>query len=382
MNVPAVNVPAVNVPTANAPAAPLAPPPTGAEADAWIARRLDTDLDSWCRAVLQRHFHPETGSPYWLGRARTLDFDPRDITRYDQLSAFGPFPLDTLRRRDPAELVPLSVPRPLTGRVWDTGGTTGTPCRVHYTPDMLLHRALWRRWSFAHEGFEPGRSWLQATPTGPHLIGNGVWEVAELYAGQAYAIDMDPRWVKRLIRAGRLAEVDEYTGHLLEQITDVLRQGRVHYLNTTPALFQALRQRFPAEVAALDGVRLSGTQISADMYRAFRAALQGGICGLTYGNTFGNAACLEVARDAALISYVPNYPQVTMAVVRKDDWSTPVEPGAPGQVRLTVLHEDLFLPNILERDQALRHRTDRWPSDGVANIRPLQTTSSAPEGLY
>ena len=31
---------------------------------------------------------------------------------------------------------------------------------------------------------------------------------------------------------------------------------------------------------------------------------------------------------------------------------------------------------------ALRHPTDRWPSDGVANIRPLQSTSSAPEGLY
>jgi hypothetical protein len=118
------------------------------------------------------------------------------------------------------------------------------------------------------------------------------------------------------------------------------------------------------------------------MYRAFKAALQGGICGLTYGNTFGNAACLEVGPDAELMAYVPNYPQVTMAVVDKSDQSTPVSPGAVGQVRLTVLHEDLFLPNILERDQALRHRTDQWPCDGVANVRPLQTTSSAPEGLY
>jgi len=369
-------------PAAPTAAAPTPPAPTAADADARIARWLDTDLDQWCRAVLARHFHPTTGSPYWLRRARQLDFDPRDITRYDQLVAFGPFPVDTLRRQDPADLVPLSVPRPLTGRVWDTGGTTGTPCRVHYTADMLLHRGLWRRWSFAREGFEPGRAWLQATPTGPHLIGNGVWEVSELYASQVYAMDMDPRWVKRLIRAGRLAEVDDYTAHLVEQITDVLRAGRVHYLNTTPALFQALRQRFPDLVAGLAGVRLSGTQISAGLYRAFRTALDGGICGLTYGNTFGNAACLDVSADAELISYAPNYPQVTMAVVAKDDWSAQVAAGAPGQVRLTVLHRDLFLPNILERDQALRHRSELWPSDGVANVRPLQTTSSAPEGLY
>ena len=355
---------------------------TGGDHDARVAGWLDTDLDAWCRSVVQRHFHPVTGSRYWLRRAGQLDFDPRDITRYDQLEAFGPFPLQTLREQDPEELVPQSVPRPLAGRVWDTGGTTGTPCRVFYTPDMLLHRATWRRWSFATEGFLPGRTWLQATPTGPHLIGHGVWEVSELYAGQVYAVDMDPRWVKRLIRTGRLADVSEYTDHLLEQITEVLRPGRVQYVNTTPALFQALRQRSPELVAALDGVRLSGTQISAGMYRTFSAALQGGICGLTYGNTFGNAACLEVARDGELISYVPNYPQVTMAVVRKDDWSAVVAPGAAGQVRLTVLHADLFLPNILERDQALRHTTDRWPCDGVANVRPLQTTSSAPEGLY
>ncbi|MEU7041088.1 arylcarboxylate reductase [Streptomyces varsoviensis] len=359
-----------------------APTKLSDDPDALVAGWLDTDLDQWCRGVVRRHFHPETGSPYWLGRARQLDFDPRDITRYDQLTAFGPFQLESLREQDPADLVPRSVPRPLAGRAWDTGGTTGTPCRVFYTPDMLRHRAVWRRWSFVREGFAPGRTWLQATPTGPHLIGHGVWEVSELHAGQAYAIDMDPRWVKRLIRAGRLQDVGDYTNHLLEQITDVLRQAPVHYLNTTPALFQTLRQRHPDLVAALDGVRLSGTQISADMYRAFKGALNGGICGMTYGNTFGNAACWDVAGDGELISYVPNFPQVTMAVVRKDDWSAVVEPGAVGQVRLTVLHEDLFLPNILERDQASRHRAEAWPCDGVANIRPLQTTSSAPEGLY
>jgi hypothetical protein len=355
----------------------------GAECDALIKDWLATDLDQWTRKVLHRHFHPETGTPYWLRRAAELDFDPRDITRYDELTAFGPFPLDVLRTQDPADLVPLAVPRPLTGRVWDTGGTTGTPCRVFYTTDMLLHRGAWRRWSFVSEGFAPERTWLQATPTGPHLIGNGVWEASELYAGQVYAIDMDPRWVKRLIRTGRLAEAGEYSTHLVEQIADVLRQGAINYVNTTPAVFQVLLRRFPELVAALDGVRLSGTQISPDMYRDFVAALDGGICGRSYGNTFGNAAGLPVQQEGELLPYAPNYPQVTMAVVSRDDWSATVDYGAVGQVRLTVLHEDLFLPNILERDQALRYDCGgEWPCDGVANVRPLQVTSTAPEGLY
>ncbi|MET8689243.1 arylcarboxylate reductase [Streptomyces sp. NPDC004732] len=355
---------------------------TPADPGALVKEWLDIDIDRWTRQVVRRTFDPDFGSPYWLRQVPRLDFDPLEIARYEELSAFGPFPLADLRTTDPADLVPRAVPRPLAGRVWETGGTTGTPCRVFYTPDMLRHRAVWRRWSFVQEGFLPGRTWLQATPTGPHLIGHGVWEAADLHDGQVYAIDMDPRWIKRLIREGRLADVGHYTTHLLDQITDALGQGRIHYLNTTPALFQALKQRFPEHVAALDGVRLSGTQINATMYRDFLGALDGGICGISYGNTLGNAAFLGVRQGSATIPYMPNYPQVTMQVVRKDDWTSVVAPGASGQVRLTVLHDDLFLPNVLERDQAARHVDDDWPCDGVADVRPLQVTNSAPEGLY
>lgn len=346
--------------------------------ESWLA----TDLDAWTRHVVRIHFDQDTGTPYWLRQAKLLAIDPRDITRYADLVELGDFPLATLRELDPAELVPQSVPRPLTGRVWDSGGTTGTPCRVFYTQRMLLHRGLWRRWSFETEGFAPGRRWVQATPTGPHLIGNGVWEVADLYSSLIYAIDMDPRWVKRLVRAGRLPEVAEYTDHLLDQITVLLNTQDIDYVNTTPALFQALSRRNPELVAGLSGVRLSGTQVSPAQYAEFVTAMGGGLVGRSYGNTFGNAAGVPDA-DGALLPYAPNFPQVTMAVVRPDDWRTTVEYGEVGQVRLTALHEDLLLPNVLERDQAVRYDlAGRWPSDGVANVRPLQALGAVPEGLY
>lgn len=100
------------------------------------------------------------------------------------------------------------------------------------------------------------------------------------------------------------------------------------------------------------------------------------------GNAFGDAAGLPVEQNAELLPYVPNHPQVTMNVVRKEDWSTVVEYGTVGRVRPTAPHEDLFLPHILERDQALRYDTGSgWPSGRVANATPLQTASSAPEGL-
>ncbi|MBZ3906446.1 hypothetical protein [Streptomyces griseiscabiei] len=146
----------------------------GTECDTLIEDRLETDLDAGTRKVVARHFHPEAGSPYRLRRAARPDFDARGITRHERLTAFGPFPVDIPPSQDPADLVPLDVPRPPTGRVRDTGGTTGTPCRVFSTPAMLLHRGARRRRSFVTEGFAQGRTCLQATRTGPHLVDNGV----------------------------------------------------------------------------------------------------------------------------------------------------------------------------------------------------------------
>lgn len=348
------------------------------QVDEW----LQTDLDEWTRRVVRRHFDPDGGSPYWLKRAAGLDFDPRDITRYAELGAFGPFPLETLRETDPADLVPMSVPRPLAGRVWESGGTTGDPCRVLYTPAMTLTRVAWRHWSFAAEGFPTGGNWLQATPTGPHLIGNGIPELAS-YGGRVYVVDADPRWVKRLIRAGRLAEADAYTDHIIEQVTTIMDSQNIGYLNTTPVLLNALIRRAPAMAAGLSGVRISGTHITPAMFRSFREVLGGATLGRSYGNTFGSSAGIPEEDGGDILPYLPNFPHVTLAVVDKSDWTRSVGYGELGRVMLTALHDDLFLPNILERDQALRHDTGRrFPCDGVANVLPLLDARKAPEGVY
>src|SRR5690348_3620083 len=96
--------------------------------DGWLAY----DLDAWTRRILQRHFDPDTGSAYWLKQRAELDFDPLALTSYDELSLFDNFDLAVLRDADPADFVPQAVPRPLAGRVWESAGTTGKPCRVFY----------------------------------------------------------------------------------------------------------------------------------------------------------------------------------------------------------------------------------------------------------
>jgi len=348
-----------------------------------ISAWLDTDLDAWTRRVLHRHFDPVSGSPYWLAQRANMDFDPLDITAYDQLTMFEPFDLATLRDLDPAQLVPQAVPRPLSGRVWESGGTTGQPCRVFYTKAMADLHTQWRIFGLEQAGFEPGRTWLYACPSGPHIVGRGANQIAQLFDSTVYAIDLDPRLIKRLVRDGRQAEATLYIDHVVEQVTDILATGRIDYLESTPALVSALLSRHPKLLSGVKGIGLGGTQFTSAMYRHFREALDGRIIATTYGNTFGCAMGLPARHDGDVLPYLPNFPQVTMNVVDKDEPTRVVGMGMLGRVKLTVLHEDLFLPNILERDQAVRFDTgDAWPCDGVANVRPLQSGAAVVEGLY
>lgn len=238
-----------------------------------IDRWMPIDLDAWTRRVVARHFDKELGNLYWLGWVHDLSFDPREITKYDELVEFGTFPFDELRSRGPAQMVLLSVPWPLVDRAWDSGGATGTPCCAFYTKEMLLHRGVWLRWPYVNEGFEPGNPWLHAEPASPHLIGNGMPELSELYASLAFSIDMDPQRIKRLVCAARLAEADGYPDHLIDQISDVVTCQNVSYINTTPALLRALAGRRPELVAQLRGARLSGTQANGrHLSRAHRSS--------------------------------------------------------------------------------------------------------------
>src|SRR5215472_5977565 len=71
------------------------------ERDLVAGRQANRDaLDVWTREIIQWHFGPETGCPFWLEYAQNLDWDPRkEIRSYGDLDRFGFFQDEWLRRR-------------------------------------------------------------------------------------------------------------------------------------------------------------------------------------------------------------------------------------------------------------------------------------------
>ena len=55
-------------------------------------------LDAHVREIVDWHFDPKTGTPFWLERVKKLGFDPRkEVKGFDDLKIFGLFEDEWLR---------------------------------------------------------------------------------------------------------------------------------------------------------------------------------------------------------------------------------------------------------------------------------------------
>ena len=141
----------------------------------------DLGVEGRLRHVLAVHFHSEHGSPYGLGRAKELGFDPRaEIKCVADLVRLG--------TTDPKDLAKYALedflPRPLLDRrgeltIAQTGGTLGHPVWTAYREDEF-REAFVEPFVVAasHLNFPTGGAWLYVGPSGPHVIGRAADAIA------------------------------------------------------------------------------------------------------------------------------------------------------------------------------------------------------------
>ena len=138
-------------------------------------------LDAWVREVVAWHFDPETGCPFWLERAKTLGFDPRDEVRtYDDLDKLAPFEDEWLRGGPVRRWVPRAYKdRPVY--VFETGGSTGVPkSRINVEDFRIDYEAFSD--TLSDEAFPRGADWLMVGPSGPRRLRLAV---EQLFDGEA-----------------------------------------------------------------------------------------------------------------------------------------------------------------------------------------------------
>ena len=344
------------------------------------------NLDAHLREIIDWHFSPATGCPFWLDWARQ-NFDPRgEIKSFADLLKFPNFQDQWLRELQPEVWVPAAFQdKPFN--IFETGGTTGMPKqRIGWHDYKVDYEEFSGKLSDEH--FPRGVAWLMVGPTGPRRLRLAIEHLANFRGSSCYFIDLDPRWVKKLIAAKQFDQARAYMDHVVEQGAMILKHRKVAGLFTTPKLLEALAEKVDLYQAGIRGVFCGGTTMAPQYVRFIVEEVLEGRIGFypTYGNTLMGLAASAPLRpeDNFSITYFAPQPRAVLRVVNPQQTTETVAYGEWGRVELTTLTKEFFMPRFLERDEAIR-REPRAPYtwDGVAEVRPFGAMEKQiVEGVY
>ncbi|MEO1992729.1 MAG: hypothetical protein ABGW78_12395 [Pirellulales bacterium] len=361
-----------------------------ASEDAVLAAR--EKLDAHAVEMMAWHFHESTGCPFWLNYAKSLKFDPlKEVKCFSDLKKFPPFEDEWLRGGPVRRWVPKGMAdQPMY--VFETGGTTGIPKSRVNSRDF---RTDYEEFSgtLPEEYFPKGANWLMLGPSGPRRLRLSIEHLAQHRGGICFCIDLDPRWVVKLIQKGWMEHLEAYKKHCIDQAITVLEAGHdIKCMFTTPKLLEslalALEERGSSiHQAGITGIFSGGTEFTPQWTRfAVEELLDGTFMTPTYGNTLMGLAASRpvIPEDGYTIAYYSPQPRAVIEVVDFDNPDEVVPYGGTGRVRLTTLTQETFIPGFLERDEGERELPySKYPWDGISGVRPFHAlATSTTVGVY
>lgn len=345
------------------------------------------ELDAHVREIVQWHFSPETGTPIWLDWAAAADWNPlEEVQGFADLLRFPNFDGELLRTEPHERFIPKAFEgQPFT--IFETGGTTGVPKqRIGWTDYKRDYEDFSA--TLDDEAFPPGGYWLMIGPTGPRRLRLAIEHLANYRGSSCYFVDLDPRWVKKLIASGQADQAQAYMRHVVDQALGILKSRNVNVLFTTPRLLEVLSEEISIPDAGVRGVFCGGTTMDPQTTRFLVEEVLEGRVGFvpTYGNTLmGLAAHVPLTAESNYsITYHAPQPRAVLRVVDPDNVDELVDYDAWGRVELTTLTQEFFMPRFLERDEALRRRPcEPYPWDGVGEVHPFRAEEEKiVEGVY
>jgi phenylacetate-coenzyme A ligase PaaK-like adenylate-forming protein len=352
------------------------------------------DPEAYLRAAMAWHFGKDTGSPFWLRTAQTLNFNPlTDINTFTDLRLF-PNLVNELRTVSVEDLIPRGYKfqgsqgsrQPLP-QIFESGGTTGAPKRTAQLPDWIAQVVDWQTEDFATGGFLPGQGFLCLMPSGPHGVGYFSRLVSERLGSVFHPIDIDPRWVKKLAARNAATEVAAYIDHVIEQAVFILQTQNVANLHTTPPLLEAMArndQVVDLINAKIRYLLLSGAHVDVDTLDLLRQVFPTTTITMAFGSTMVLSQAVTRTTDGDAFVFDPRTPYVVFWVIDPDTGEQ-VPYGQLGQVVMNHISKGMLIPNNLERDQAIRMPGPAGEiSDSVSEVRPVANFEGEAviEGVY
>ena len=280
-------------------------------------RQAREQLDAQVREIVHWHFSPETGTPVLAGEGQGVQLRPAQGRQ---------------RLRRPQEVRPSSrttgsaaarcaagCPRGSTDKpiyVFETGGTTGIPKSRVVVDDFRIDYEMFSD-TLPDKYFPKGSNWLMLGPSGPRRLRLAVEHLCQYRGGICFCVDLDPRWVIKLIKKGWMEHLKAYQEHCIDQAMTILSAGHdIKCMFTTPKLLDALCKRLEKEgssiaKAGITGIFCGGTEMTPQWIRfAIEEYLGPDVyIAPTYGNTLMGLAASEPCRRRRTTTRSPTTPR-------------------------------------------------------------------------
>src|SRR5207249_3641637 len=260
--------------------------------------------------------------------AKSFNFDPlTDVKNFEDLKLFGLFEDEWLRGGPVRRWVPKALQnRPIY--VFETGGTTGIPKSRVVVDDFRIDYEMFSD-TLPDKFFPKDANWLMLGPSGPRRLRLAVEHLCQYRGGICFCVDLDPRWVIKLIKKGWMDHLKAYQEHVIDQAMTVLSANHdVRCMFATPKLLDALCKRLEEQGttlrgAGVTGIFCGGTEMTSQWVRFLIEEYLGPEVYLapTYGNTLMGLAASEMptpADDYKITYYAPQ-PRAVVQVVDFDD---------------------------------------------------------------
>lgn len=360
---------------------------------------FNKDKDEWLRHIISVHFNPKEGTPYWLRFQRERGIDAlREINCTDDLLKLGPMDERKFAELPIEEFIPKYLlenkSQILTA---ETGCTTGVVKHAAYSVSEFRQSFSDFFYSVAVKRDFPGHlNWLFAGPSGPHIIWYCAVEMAKKFgAMRPFAIDFDPRWVKKM--NPQSMPFKRYKTHIAEQSLRIIRTQNIGILFTTPDIACTIAEELkPGERDKIRGIHLGGLPLMPNIYEKLRAHFMSAVIIPGYGNTlFGLTLEIKSPDNKFNVTYYPPGPRLIIEILKLSNNNgtamyEKADYGERGRVAVHRLDEAFFIPNLIERDEAERTeplQIGTWQNgkqDGIRNPASASDTDelTVREGLY
>ena len=243
-------------------------------------------LDAWTREMMEWHFNPETGCPFlvWSARNRSPSILVATLTS----TTISTFSATSRMSGCAAVRSGAGFRKGLAGKpiyVFETGGSTGVPKSRIASEDFRIDYELFSD-TLPDDAFPKGANWISIGPTGPRRLRLAVEHLAQYRGGICFHLDLDPRWVIKLIKMGEMRMMEFYKQHVIDQALTLLKAHDIQCIFTTPKLLEALCEKISLKKAGIKGVFCGGTEMTPQFHRfAVEELLDGIYFAPTYGNT-------------------------------------------------------------------------------------------------